>query len=110
MSLANALIHPLLAGTIAMFDVIAPSSAFNVDTNGRACPCGHNVRNPIGPGGTTVAFVTCACALAGIPPPLPLTATSSEAMGADPAGFRVSTTRQGVTLYSDNPPVLMGAK
>src|ERR1035438_5303434 len=31
-------------------------------------------------------------------------------MGADPAGCRVSNTRHGVTLYSDNPPVAIGAK
>jgi hypothetical protein len=33
-SLANALIKPLVAGTIAMFEVIAPSNAFSVATRG----------------------------------------------------------------------------
>ena len=31
---ANALTEPLVVGTMAMFDVIAPSMAFNVDTKG----------------------------------------------------------------------------
>jgi len=42
--LAKALIVPFVVGTIAMFEVIAPSTAFNVDTTGRVCPCGHKVR------------------------------------------------------------------
>src|ERR1019366_6155333 len=59
-SLAKALIDPLVAGTIARFEVIAPSSAFSVDTSGRVCPCGHNVKYPSGVGGTTVTLKTCA--------------------------------------------------
>jgi hypothetical protein len=48
-------------GTMAMFEVSA-SVAFSVDTNGCAAPCGHNVKYPSGPGGTTVALNTKACA------------------------------------------------
>src|ERR1035437_6317365 len=109
-SLAKALIHPLAVGTIARFEVMAPSSAFSVETTGRACPCGHNVRYPRGAGGTTVTLITCAWALAGIPHALALTPTSSDLMAGDPAGWRVSITRQGVTPYSDKPPVSIGAK
>ena len=54
----NALTEPLVVGTMAMFDVTAPSMAFKVDTKGWTAPCGHKVRNPNGPGGTTVAFST----------------------------------------------------
>src|SRR5258708_28643087 len=52
----KALILPLFAGTIAMFEVIAPSNAFNVDTNGCGLPWANNVRKPSVPCGTTVAF------------------------------------------------------
>src|ERR1019366_8084042 len=58
--LANALIDPFVVGTIARFEVIAPSTAFSVDTVGRVCPCGHNVKYPSGVGGTTVTLKTCA--------------------------------------------------
>src|SRR5438270_11298536 len=52
------LIKPLVVGTIAMLEVIAPSTAFRVETRGRVVPCGQSVRNPNGAGGTTVAFNT----------------------------------------------------
>ncbi len=32
---------PFAVGTMAIFEVIAPSSAFNVDTLGCAAPFGH---------------------------------------------------------------------
>src|ERR1019366_1264378 len=38
----------LVVGTIAMFEVIAPSNAFRVETSGRNCPSGHNVKYPNG--------------------------------------------------------------
>lgn len=41
---ANALIWPLIVGTIAMFDVMVASREFNVDTVGVTPPCGHRVR------------------------------------------------------------------
>jgi hypothetical protein len=34
----NALTEPFVVGTIAMFEVIAPSPAFKVETKGRAAP------------------------------------------------------------------------
>src|SRR5579872_1063648 len=103
--------EPLAVGTIAMFEVICPSSAFNVETIGRVAPCGHSVRNPNAAGGTTVALVTYACAFAGAPHALPVTFTSSSPLnGCDPAGTRVSNTRHGVRLYSDNPPAAGAAK
>src|ERR1035438_8729401 len=95
--LANALIDPFVVGTIAMFDVIAASNAFNVATTGRACPCGHSVKYPIEAGGTTVTLNTNACPLDGIPHTLALTATSRFVIGKDPDGSRVSNTRHGVT-------------
>ena len=65
--LGNALMLLLDVGTIARFDVTAPSNAFNVDTAGWLCPCGHNVRYPSAPAGTTVALSTYACAPDGMP-------------------------------------------
>jgi hypothetical protein len=44
------------AGTIAAFAVIAPVSAFSVETKGWDCPAGQVVRYPSGPRGTTVMF------------------------------------------------------
>ena len=41
---ANASVLPSLLGTIAMFDVIAASTAFRVETVGWPCASGHNVR------------------------------------------------------------------
>ena len=38
-----ALMAPPVAPTIAMFDVMAPSKAFRVDTVGRVPPSGHSV-------------------------------------------------------------------
>jgi hypothetical protein len=64
---ANELIWPLFVGTIARFEVIEPSIAFSVETSGRAVPCGHNVRKPSEPGGTTVALNTNDWAAAGYP-------------------------------------------
>jgi hypothetical protein len=94
-----------------MFDVIAPSSAFSVDASGRVAPWGHNVRNPSAAGGTTVALTTCVRLSRGGDPARTRThRQSSEVMAADPAGFRVSITRQDVTPYSDKPPVSIGAK
>lgn len=34
---------PLAVGTMALFDVIVPSGAFNVDTDGCVSPLGHSV-------------------------------------------------------------------
>jgi len=108
--LGKTLIDPLAVGTMARFEVTAPSSAFSVDTTGMVAPRGHSVMYPSGPGGTTVTLNTSACAVEGIPHGLALTATFNEVIGGDPDGRRVSTTRQGVTPYSDKPPVAMGAK
>jgi hypothetical protein len=55
---AKASIDPLAVGTIAIFDVIAPSAAFRVDASGCGCPFGHKVRKPNDPAGTTVALKT----------------------------------------------------
>src|ERR1035437_3545187 len=53
----NASIAPLVpAGTIAAFEVCAPSCAFSVETSGWVCPVGHVVRYDSGPCGTTVKF------------------------------------------------------
>src|ERR1035438_4833907 len=56
--LGNTLIDPAVVCTNARFMSTAPSSAFSVDTSGIVCPCGHNVRYPRGPGGTTVTLKT----------------------------------------------------
>src|ERR1039458_619718 len=97
--LANALIDPFVVGTIARFEVTAPSGAFSVDTVGRVCPCGQSVRNPNGPGGTAVTFTTCAWALAGIPHVLELTCTSSEPTAADPdrKSTRLNSSHLGIS-------------
>ena len=41
---AQASVLPLVFGTTAMFDVIAPSRAFSVETCGWLSPSGHSVR------------------------------------------------------------------
>src|ERR1051326_1856293 len=105
------LIDPFDAGTIARLEVIAPSMAFRVETNGCAEPCGHSVRKPRGSGGTTVAFTTYACADARAPHKAADAFRScSPLKRAAPVGLRVSSTRQGVKLCSDNPPEPAGAK
>src|SRR5215469_5094141 len=94
-----------------MLLVMAPSRAFSVDTVGWPAPCGHSVRYPNDPDGTTVAFSTYPCAAFVPPHPLPITFTSSEPVnGGDPLGFLVSSTRHGGRLYKDSPPAPAGAK
>src|SRR5271166_2083941 len=78
---AYASISPLLVGTIAMFDVTAPSGAFRVETHGRLPPSGHSVRYPSGSDGTTVALKTYACAVLGGPQALVTTSTGSSPPG-----------------------------
>ncbi len=107
---AKALMLPLFAGTIAMFEVIAPSNAFNVDTNGCGLPWGDNVRKPSVPCGTTVAFKRYDCADAGAGHPAAATFKSIPVIGGAPAGFRVSSTRQGLIAKSESPLVVGGAK
>ncbi len=107
----NALIEALVVETMAIFDVIAPSPAFKVEASGCAAPCGQSVRNPSGAGGTTVLFSTNACAVAGMPQPLPATSTLRVPLnGCEPEGFLVSRTRQGFPRKSDSPPAPAGAK
>ena len=48
-----------------MFEVIAASMAFVVETVGLAEPCGHNVMKPRGLDGTTVALNTYDLAVRG---------------------------------------------
>src|SRR5271166_7144672 len=93
---------PLLVGTTARFDVISPSYAFRVETTGWDCPFAHSDRYPNGPGGTTVALATMACARGGRPQEgtMALTASVPENW---PLG-RVSRTRHGVKVNSDRPP------
>ncbi len=55
---ANALINPFVVGMIAMLELTAPSNELSVEARGCGAPCGHKVRNPSPPGGTTVAFST----------------------------------------------------
>ena len=95
----NALMDPFVVGTIAMFEVTAPSRAFSVETTGCDAPCGQSVKKPNDEGGTTVAFRTNASADTGAPQPLVTTPTSLAPLnGGEPAGLRVSMTRHGVTL------------
>jgi hypothetical protein len=90
------LTDPLLDGTIARFEVTAPSTALSVATVGCGCPCGHMVMKPSGPGGTTVALKTYAFAAAGTSQPLPVTSTFLVVVkGGVPAGTRESSTRHG---------------
>src|SRR5579863_5448240 len=98
-SVAHALMDPSLVATIAMLLVMAASSAFSVATSGCVSPCGHKVRSPSGPAGTTVALNTYACATEGGLHPLPATSTLvCPVNGGVPGGFRVSSTRQGDRL------------
>jgi hypothetical protein len=55
---ANMSMEPFAVDTIAMFDVMAPSSAFSVEINGCGVPYGHIDRYPSTPVGTTVALNT----------------------------------------------------
>src|SRR5947208_1361257 len=99
---------PFDVGTIAMFEVTATSRALRVATVGWNCDCGHNVRNPSGPGGTTVALNTKASAVSGRPHVPPATGTSFLPLnGSVPDGTRVSSTRHGGAGYNDRPPVVM---
>jgi hypothetical protein len=53
---------PLADGTSARFEVTVASNALRVAASGCGSPCGHNVSNPSGPGRTTAALRTNACA------------------------------------------------
>ena len=110
-SVAYKLIDPFVVGTIAMFDVSAPSNAFRVDTCGHGCPCGHKLRNPRVPVGIAVVFRTKAFAATGTGQSLIAMFTSLvPIIGGAPAGERVSNARQGVVVYRDRPPSPEGAK
>src|SRR5271167_572581 len=101
---AKASIEPSLLGTIAMFDVTDPSTAFSVETPGCEPPSGHRVRYPNVGAGTTVALNTYASAVLGGPQMLFSTFTVSSPWNGLPfPTCRVSSTRQGVTAYSDSP-------
>ena len=104
---------PFAEGTIARLDVMAASMALRVETTGRVWLCGHRVRYPSAAAGTTVALKTYALLPEGAPHALPATSTSTSVppVRAVPfPTFRVSSTRQGVVLYNDRPPVEAGAK
>ena len=89
--------------TIAVLDVIDPSSAFNVDTSGCGIPSGQSVRNPSEPEGTTVAFTTYAWALVGMLQLLPVAKGTVSSPWNSPLDSRVSITRQGGNVYSESP-------
>src|ERR1700728_337788 len=92
---AYASIRPLVVGTMAMFDVIAPSFAFKVDAFGRPWPSAHSVRNPSVGAGTTVAFKTYAWAVPGGAQALFFTGTLTSPWNGWPLPtWRVSRTRQ----------------
>ena len=101
--------EPLVVGTIAIFEVMSPSTAFRVEAVGRSWPSAHKVRYPKELDGTTVALKTYACAVLGGAHELPATFTVSSPLNA-PFPLRVSITRQGATGYKDKPPVPGGAK
>src|SRR5208337_2966601 len=96
---AKASIEPSVVGTIAMFDVTAPSIAFSVEATGGGLPLsGHKVRYPSGPGGTTVALKMYAWAIFEGPHTLSATSTvSSSTNGCPLPTWRVSSTRHGAT-------------
>src|ERR1700682_2885061 len=100
-----------LGGNRAIFEVTAPSMALSVETTGCVPPCGHNVRKPSGPVGTTVALSTYDWADTGAPQPLAVTFTLIVPFnGGAPGRLLVSSTRHGDKLDSDNPPAAGGAK
>src|SRR5664280_969050 len=108
---AYALVSPSKFCRIAMFDVIAPSNAFNVEASGWFWPSGHSVRYPKGPCGTTVTLNTYASAVLGTPQELSTTSTAGLISPLNaPPDRRVSSTRQGAAGYSDSPPGPAGAK
>src|SRR5947209_11908671 len=108
---AKAATDPLFAGTLAMFEVMAASEAFRVETCGGGPPPGHRVRKSSGAGGTTVAFSTYAWAEAEALQFAPETFTARvPEKGGEPAGFLVSNTRQGGRGKKDRPPATGGAK
>src|SRR6266568_1393291 len=95
------IVPPLPAGTSAEFIVIAPSSAFRVETTGWP-PAPHNERKPIVVMGATVAFNKYAVAVSGTAQLEPVTRKSrltAAAIGGPPkgpSGLWVSIIRQGV--------------
>src|SRR5208283_4905604 len=96
---AYASIHPFVVGTIARFEVTAPSYAFRVEASGLGWLFGHEIRYPRTPCGTTVAFRTNACARLGRRQELAKVFTASVPLKAPPEpGFRVSSARQGVIV------------
>jgi len=78
---------PLFAGTIAMFEVIAPSNAFNVDTNGCGLPWANNVRKPSVLVGTPCIQEIRLCCAGALHPPA-ATFKLIPVIGGAPAGFR----------------------
>src|SRR5258708_23898267 len=108
---ANALMDPFVPVTRAMFEVIDPSLALRDETRGCAEPCGHIVRKPSGPCGTTVALTAYACAAGGTAHGPVTKSTSIRPLnGGAPEGLRVSSPRQGVSGNSDSPPAPGDAK
>jgi hypothetical protein len=90
---------PFVVGTNAILEVRLPSPAFNVDTRGWICPCGHRLRYPRVPLGITVAFKTSAFAEAGMPQePLVMFTSVKPIIAGEGTGTRVSKMRQGVTV------------
>src|ERR1035437_3696861 len=107
----KALIQPAEPGMIAIPEVRAPSGAFSVDATGWPWPSGHKGREESGPIGIAVAFKTKTCALDGILQALAKTWKSLVPLiGGDPAGSRVSSTRQSARSLRDRPPGPAAAK
>src|ERR1700694_5727886 len=103
------------AGTMAAAALMRPSE-LSVEASGRSCPHGNIVRNASLALGTTVTLTEYACAVAGMPqaPSGTVNPRADPAVknGAPngPAGFRVSTTRQGVTGTKRKPAIWVLSK
>ena len=82
---AQASLLPLTFGTMAMFEVIAPSLAFSVDTIGCCSVSGHGERKLSAPCGMTVALKTYPCEVEGGPQGLVWILTVSSPLNCPPA-------------------------
>src|SRR5580698_4013834 len=94
---AHASVLPSVLGTMAMFDVTAPSLAFSVDTVGCGSPSGHSVRKLSVPCGIAVALNTYPSEVAGGPQGLVCTLIVFSPLNGCPPPLRVSITRHGVS-------------
>jgi hypothetical protein len=101
---------PFEAGTIARFEVIVPSQALRVETNGWGVAEGQSVRYPKRAGGITVAFTRYVFACGTAQDDAGKLTSMAPANGPVPVGGLVSSILHGPKVYRDRPPEAAGAK